>query len=337
MLRALDPVSTIDTLRRPTRLAVPRARLTAAARCLVTVLLVGLILRSIDIGAVLELIGRAALPDLGWAAIVVAVQFVVLVWRWRLVIRLLGGEPVGFRALSELLGHSSLIGQVLPSSVGGDLARIVMLARRTGTAVAARSVVCDRLIGLAGLALLVALTFPIIAVRMGGLASLPTLTIGVLGTAAAAVLIVAAPLFIRAVPSLRRPLATLSGDLRLTLSFGKLSLLAVGLGVGSNLLTVLLIYVFGLAIGADLRAFDCLILVPPAVLASALPISLAGWGVREGALLAAFSLVQADPARVAATSVMLGLNTPLAGAAVAAASLFAGWRNVLPKGSRDGR
>jgi glycosyltransferase 2 family protein len=111
---------------------------------------------------------------------------------------------------------------------------------------------------------------------------------------------------------------------------------AVALAVGSNLLAVLLIYIFGLAIGADMRALDCLVLVPPALLASSLPISLGGWGVREGALLATFSLVHADPAGVAATSVMVGLTMPLTGAVVVAASLFAGWRNILPKGSRDG-
>jgi hypothetical protein len=96
-----------------------------------------------------------------------------------------------------------------------------------------------------------------------------------------------------------------------------------------------LIYIFGLAISANLRLLDCVVLVPPALLALVLPISLAGWGVREGALVAAFSLVHADPAGVAATSVMFGLTTPLAGAIAVGASLFAGWRNVLPKGPRD--
>jgi len=111
----------------------------------------------------------------------------------------------------------------------------------------------------------------------------------------------------------------------------------VAVGLGSNLLSVLLIYILGSAVGADLRALDCLVLVPPALLASALPISLGGWGVRESALLAAFSLVQANPAAVAATSVMFGLTTPLSGAAVAAVSLFVGWRKVLPNGSLNGR
>jgi uncharacterized membrane protein YbhN (UPF0104 family) len=75
--------------------------------------------------------------------------------------------------------------------------------------------------------------------------------------------------------------------------------------------------------------------VPPALLVSALPISFGGWGVREGALVAAFSLVHADPAAVAATSVMFGLTTPLVGGIAAAIALFPGWRDIA-KGARDG-
>jgi len=337
MLRALHSISYTEAVHRAHRLPrLPRARLIVAARWLVTVLALWLVLRSIDIGAVLDLIGRATPLDLGLAGLVVAMQFVLLVWRWQLVIRILHCRVVGLGPLSVFLGHSLLVGQVLPSSVGGDVARTVVLARLTGAVAAARSVVCDRLLGFAGLALLVVPILPIIAARMGGLTPFLTLTIAALGTMTAIALVLAFPSIIDAVPWLRRPLATVAGDMRLTLCSGKVSLVAGAVGLGSNLLGVLLIYILGSAIGADLRVLDCLVLVPPALLASALPISLGGWGVREGALLAAFSLVEADPAGVAATSVMFGLTTPLMGAAVAAASLFAGWGNVLPKGCRDG-
>jgi hypothetical protein len=116
---------------------------------------------------------------------------------------------------------------------------------------------------------------------------------------------------------------------------GKNGLLVMALGIGSSLLAVLLIYLIGSAIGADLPALDCLVLVPPALLVSALPISLGGWGVREGALVAAFSLVHADPAAVAATSVMFGLTTPLVGGIAAAVALLPGWGDIAT-GPRDG-
>jgi uncharacterized membrane protein YbhN (UPF0104 family) len=337
MLRALYPTSYGDARHLSRRLpAVSRVRVIGAARWLVTALVLWLVLRSIDIGTVLDLIRRAALPGLGLAALIVAAQFVALVWRWQLVTRILGGRTVSLGPLSVFLGHSFLFGQVLPSSVGGDVARTVMLARLTGPAAATRSVICDRLIGFATLALLVVLTLPIISGWMDGATPSLSLIAAAPGTIAAATLVLASPSVIRAIPWLRCPVAMLAGDIRLILRSGKLTLAVVLVSVGSTLFAVLLIYTLGSAIGAHLRALDCLVLVPPALLASALPISFGGWGVREGALLAAFSLVEADPAGVAATSVMFGLTTPLAGAAVATASFFAGWRNTLPKGSRDG-
>jgi glycosyltransferase 2 family protein len=340
MLRALPPVPFAVTARRAWRVrGLPRGKLIFAARWLVTALALWVVLRSIDLGAVVDLIGRAAPLALGVAGLVVIAQFAVLVWRWQLVIHILGGpilggKAVGFGPLALLLGHSFLIGQVLPSSVGGDVARTVLLSRSTGVAAAARSVICDRLLGFAALALLVVPTVPVIAEMIGSITPFLTLTICALGIMTAVALVLAYSLTY-GFPWLGRHLATVAGDVGITLRSGKIGLVAMALGIGSSLLGVLLIYIIGSAIGADLRALDCLVLVPPVLLVSALPISLGGWGVREGALVAAFSLVHADPAAVAATSVMFGLTTPLMGGIAAAIALLPGMGDIA-MGSRDG-
>jgi hypothetical protein len=149
MLRALHPNFCAQAADRARLPGLPRGKLIFATRWVVTVLAFWVVLRSIDLGAVVDLIGRAAPLALGVAGLVVIAQFAVLVWRWQLVIHILSGRTVGFGPLALLLGHSCLIGQVLPSSVGGDVARTVLLSRSTGAAAAARSVICDRLIGFA--------------------------------------------------------------------------------------------------------------------------------------------------------------------------------------------
>jgi uncharacterized membrane protein YbhN (UPF0104 family) len=339
MLRALPPVPFAVTARRAWRLPrLLRGKMMFAARWVVTVLAFWVVLHSIDLGAVVDLIGRAAPLTLCVAGLVVIAQFAVLVWRWQLVIRILGSKAVGFGPLALLLGHSLLIGQVLPSSVGGDVARTVLLSRSTGAAAAARSVICDRLLGFAALALLVVPTIPVMAKMIGSVTPFLRLTICALGIMTAVALVLAYSLTY-GLPwigrRLTRRLTTVAGDLRITLRSGKIGLVAMALGIGSSLLAVLLIYIIGSAIGADLRALDCLVLVPPVLLVSALPISLGGWGVREGALVAAFSLVHADPAAVAATSVMFGLTTPLVGGIAAAIALFPGMGDIA-KRARDG-
>ncbi len=335
MLRGLHPISCAQTADHARQLTgVSRGKLIFAARWAVTVLAFWVVLHSIDLGAVVNLIGRAAPLALGVAGLVVIVQFAVLVWRWQLVIHILGGKAVGFGALALLLGHSFLIGQVLPSSVGGDVARTVLLSRSTGAAAAARSVICDRLLGVAALALLAVPAFPVIAEMMGSATPFLTLTVCALGSMTAVALFLAYSLPYR-LPWRGRHISTVASYLRITLRSGKIGLLAMALGIGSSLLAVLLIYLIGSAIGADLKVLDCLVLVPPALLVSALPISLGGWGVREGALVGAFSLVHADPAAVAATSVMFGLTTPLVGAIAAATALLPGCGDIA-KRSGDG-
>jgi uncharacterized membrane protein YbhN (UPF0104 family) len=340
MPRAFHPVPSAVAAHRSWRLpGLPRGKLIFAVRWVVTALAFWVVLHSIDLGAVVDLIGRAAPLALGVVGLVVIAQFAVLVWRWQLVIHILSGQmlrgkAVGFGPLALLLGHSLLVGQVLPSSVGGDVARTVLFSRSQGAAVAARSVICDRLLGFAALALLVVPTVPVIAEMIGSVTPFLTLTICALGTMTAVALVLAYSLTYGP-PWLGRHLATIAGDLRITLRSGKIGLMAMALGIGSSLLGVLLIYIIGSAIGADLRALDCLVLVPPALLVSALPISLGGWGVREGAMVAAFSLVHADPAAVAAVSVMFGLTTPLVGGIAAVVALLPGMGDVA-MGSRDG-
>jgi uncharacterized protein (TIRG00374 family) len=335
MPRALHPSSYAQAVHRAWRLpGLPRGKLIFAARWVVTVLAFWVVLDSVHLGAVADLMSRAAPLALGAAGVVVIAQFAVLVWRLQLVTDILGGKAVGFGPLALLLGHSFLIGQVLPSSVGGDVARTVLLSRLTGAAAAARSVICDRLLGLAALALLVVPTLPLIAEMIGSVTPFLTLTICALGTMTAVALVLTHSLT-HGLPWLGRHLATVADDLRITLCSGKTGLLAMALSIGSSLLAVLLIYIIGSAIGADLRVLDCLVLVPPVLLVSALPISLGGWGVREGAMVAAFSLVHADPAAVAATSVMFGLTTPLVGGIAAVIALLPGMSDIAT-GSHDG-
>src|SRR3954447_14699942 len=119
MLRALHANFCAQAPDRARLPGLPRGKMIFAARWVVTVLAFWVVLRSIDLGAVVDLIGRAAPLALGVAVLVVIAQFAVLVWRWQLVIHILGGKAVGFGPLALFLGHSCLIGQVLPSSVGG--------------------------------------------------------------------------------------------------------------------------------------------------------------------------------------------------------------------------
>jgi hypothetical protein len=56
-----------------------------------------------------------------------------------------------------------------------------------------------------------------------------------------------------------------------------------------------------------------LLIAPAAMLIAAIPISIGGWGLREGALVAGFALVGADAENILAASICYGLSGLISG------------------------
>jgi len=69
----------------------------------------------------------------------------------------------------------------------------------------------------------------------------------------------------------------------------------------------LIVFLLGFSIGLEITWFDCMVLMPPVLLMMTLPISIAGWGVREQAMVAAFALVNVPGEGALALSIMFGL------------------------------
>ncbi len=96
----------------------------------------------------------------GWFCAAIAINIVatfVMVVRWHLLLVARGRREPGLWWLFESYVIALLLGQILPTAVGGDAVRAIDLARRTGDgAEAVSSVVVDRVVGLAALGALAA-------------------------------------------------------------------------------------------------------------------------------------------------------------------------------------
>ena len=75
-----------------------------------------------------------------------------------------------------------------------------------------------------------------------------------------------------------------------------------------HLLAVLTVWLLARAIAADIPILYCLIFVPPVILISMIPISIAGWGLREGAMVVAFGFVGVPEADALVVSLLFGLT-----------------------------
>ena len=104
-----------------------------------------------------------------------------------------------------------------------------------------------------------------------------------------------------------RGVAQLATDTKkLFLSPGK-ALLAVGLGVTGNTLLALATFFLAQSIGVGVTLLDCLVLMPPVILITTIPISIAGWGLRESAMVAIFGFIGIVQEDAIALSLLFGL------------------------------
>lgn len=258
-------------------------------RAVVSLSILGFVLSRISPGDLLARAKGAAYLELALVALLFVAMALLVALRWRLVARWLGlAVPAPLAVRAVFLGLFG--GQVLPSSIGSDLLRGWVVARQTGRAgVVAASVVADRLAALCGASLLLAIGYAYVAH-----AALPMRAL-VVGAGALAGGCIAALIFRR----LAGVDARGSGAAPLALGLA----IAFVIQATATLAAVL----SAAAYGIDSSLAVWLAIVPASIIAAALPVSINGWGVREGVMMALGVGHGLAPADALLVSLTLGL------------------------------
>ncbi|TVP44905.1 MAG: UPF0104 family protein [Gemmatimonadales bacterium] len=219
--------------------------------------------------------------------------------RWHVV---LGSAEPGVMALSRLYFIGWFFSQFLPSSVGGDAARLIGL-RQSGTTLgrAGSSIVLERLLGLAALVVFLGagvVVFPGLArlTAEGSSLGLPTswlvagAGVGALGTLVGSVLLVRNERFRSLMRNTFSLWQSFLGSRERVVSAVILSFL-----VQAGYILVWVAIALGLRLDVPLAVH--LFFVPAVSLAALLPVTVSGLGVREGftvLILAPFGVAVAD-------------------------------------------
>jgi len=283
----------------------------------VSICLLYLALRSIHPGALLGRIENAHPIWIVAAIVVLLFQVAVVGLRWRMVARPLTDNLTASIAI-ELTFIGAFFSQVTPSTVGGDAVRIWVLARRgAGWKTAAYSVLVDRVGGVAALAVLVLGCLPwTLRLLRDPLAQSMLMLIG-LGALAAAVVFVI--LGVVQFPLLERfaPTRHLAAAARLALTLCRTPRLAIGIAAAcfcAHFLSVAATWLCAYAVDAPVGFIDLLFLLLPVILISTVPVSIAGWGVRESSMVTAFGYVGLAPGDGLTLSILFGLVSFAVGA-----------------------
>lgn len=289
----------------------------ALAKSAVSVGLLWALFSIYDVGAAFK---RIATIDPLWiiaAFAAFAAAMFVAAARWQVVLRALGVN-VSVISLNVLVVIAVFFNQTLPSNLGGDAMRVWRLFRRgTGLQRAVGSVLLDHVVSLVGLALLVLIALPWAVTLIADKAIVVALVLMVVailtGLGVLLLLDQAAPFLARVLPAWLLParlldvVMQLSVDARTVFLERRVVVPLLLLAVGTHLVAVMIMVAlaYGLGITVDFGAF--VVLVPPAVLASLVPLSFAGWGVREGAMVALLGSIGIVPEEALAMSVAFGV------------------------------
>jgi len=255
--------------------------------------------------------------DVGTLVLVVAIALGIALLhtlRWMAVIDATGHRLTFKTALRlVLIGH--FFNQALPSSVGGDAMR-VWCAYRAGLvlSIAVKTVVVDRLLSLVSLLVLAAIGLPwLLDIVIDPVArwALSSVVLAGLAGAAAFLALARLPRFAlrwRAV----RALVDVAKLSRKVLSHLRYAVPVVGLSIMSFLGFAVIVFAIARAMQIDVTVRDCVLLVPPVILVTVIPVSIAGWGLREGAMVVAFGFINVPAGAAFAMSVLFGLTLAVA-------------------------
>jgi uncharacterized protein (TIRG00374 family) len=206
--------------------------------------------------------------------------------------------------------------QALPSAIGGDAFRIWYLNQRGLSLTESFSVaLADRVLGFLALILLLAIGMPWFFALVDDLPSRLLYAAVVFGGVSAWIVALWLGFFLRLLPERMRHLRLLqsiqaaAAFLREATLASRAAPIGLALSVGSQLVQSVALWYFGQSLGLSINFAAIVFFLPFANLASLLPISVAGWGVREVVLVSTFSLIGVPPEAALALSMMVGFST----------------------------
>jgi hypothetical protein len=203
------------------------------------------------------------------------------------------GAKLEFGPALQVSFIAAFFNQVLPSTVGGDGARIWFLARNgAGWARATYSVLLDRIVGLFVLALIVIVCLPwTMELIHDPIARTGLLLIGFGAIVAAMIFVLIGTRFPHWLErwALPRHLSAASKAAATLCSSPRSIGYVIACSIAVHLLTIVSAWCCVMAIAAPVSIAQVLMLLPPVLMISTIPVSIAGWGVRESSMITAFA------------------------------------------------
>jgi glycosyltransferase 2 family protein len=309
-----------------------RKRIFTVVRVLVSVGLLVAVLRHMGVDNTIDAL-RGTSP--WWVLVVLALMLLEGLhgtYKWLILLRHTDHD-VRFWPLFRITYISGFVGMFLPGAVGIELVRMYGLAKQTSDlAMSFTSILMDRILGLTGLSLTILIGVFLVAggsvpglefwadgAPLDGQESIPGIEYwagGVLLLIIAGWIAIMNPCFRRFTDwMLSAPILAFVRDKQnkiyasLDTYRSRPGLLAWAMlqSLLYNGIRIAVCYTAGLAVGVEAPVAAYIVAVPVVIFVMLIPISVAGWGVRELMFVSLLTAYGADGDKVAAMSILVGL------------------------------
>ena len=264
------------------------------AQTVFAIFLVSYLLSLLDFKSVKALIDNGLLNQLWPGPFILMLGLVLAAERWRQIL-LCFDQVLSITQAFLMYLVGAFYGVLLPGVLGGDIARIALCKRKTGgsTYSIAGSIALERGLGLWGLAFLGSIGAIFVFVLMSDEVVFFTLLIAPSLTISVPIIFLMVPFFFNSIKRMKGSSSIIQRIfeifVRMRASFTKLpsSLIfrTMILSTAFQATEIVIYYYFGRVLGLDIPFAFYLFVIPLVYLATLIPISLGGVGVREGVLV----------------------------------------------------
>jgi glycosyltransferase 2 family protein len=276
----------------PKERAAMRRFLSLAVKIAVSLALLYVAFARVDLGALGARLQQANVFWLVALMLTLAAQIVLAGLRWRQ-IALQCGAQMTIPSTMRYMLIASFFNQTLPSTIGGDAVRVWLLSRTgAGWKAAAYSVIVDRVFGLAVLVAIVVVGMPwLLDLVRDPIGRASVVLVDGAALAGTAVFLILGRVRWHWLDRwwITRHVTGTAAVAFDVVSSWRVANIVIGISVVSHLLTVTAIWSAARSVAAPFEFWQALLLVPTVIMVSTVPISIAGWGVREGAMMTAFA------------------------------------------------
>jgi glycosyltransferase 2 family protein len=279
-------------------------------KVIVSLGLITLLISQVDFKEIINILKNVDITMIIYALTLLTVQVFIATVRWQLVLKCQKIE-LDYKNTLQILYSGLFFNQAMPSSVGGDVIRGYYLKKQGMTlGHATLGVLMDRLFGMVGLVLLVLASLPLLFELVNNSIA----RTGVLLIASSISLALLLVFFTDKLPGnfshfkIIKGLYSLSREGRHCISDRHSGLIILLISVLIHLISVFSVMIMSIGLGLDIEWGGFLLMVPLVGLMMVVPISIAGWGVREGVMVVGFGYLGVASEAALALSILYGLS-----------------------------